>query len=102
MSAEEFKQKGNAALQQKDFNGALEHYSKGLEIEPNNHLLLSNRSAVYLQLKRFNEAYEDSSKAVQAKPDFGKAYLRQGQALYGIGRLEEAITVLEKVNRSDQ
>jgi stress-induced-phosphoprotein 1 len=96
MSAEEFKQKGNEALQKGDKQGAIDNYSKGLEIEPNNHLLLTNRAAVFLQQQKFQEAYDDSTKAVAAKPDFGKAYLRQGQALFGMGKLEEAIKSLEK------
>ncbi|KAL0489184.1 Hsp70-Hsp90 organizing protein [Acrasis kona] len=96
MSADEYKQKGNTALQQGDKQGAIDNYTKGLEIDPTNYLLLTNRAAVYLQLQKFNEAYEDSTKAVTAKPDFSKSLLRQGQALFGLNRLEESIAALEK------
>jgi tetratricopeptide (TPR) repeat protein len=100
MSADEFKQKGNEALQKGDKQGAIDNYTKGLEIDSNNYLLLTNRAAVYLQQQKFKEALEDSTKAVNANPNFGKSYLRQGQALYGLGKLEEAVDALEKVCNS--
>jgi tetratricopeptide (TPR) repeat protein len=35
MSAEEFKQKGTKALQEKKYDEALEFYTKAIELDPN-------------------------------------------------------------------
>jgi Flp pilus assembly protein TadD len=37
--------KGNAAFSAGNFEEAIEHFSKGIEVAPQNHVLYSNRSA---------------------------------------------------------
>lgn len=94
--ATEFKNKGNEALQKKDFKAACDHYTMGLAIEPNNEVLLSNRAAAYLALQKYTEALNDAEKAVQVKPDWSKGYLRKGQALHALQQLDKANEALEK------
>ena len=47
-SGSEWKAQGNAALKSKDYDKAIECYSKAIELEANNHTFYSNRSAAYL------------------------------------------------------
>jgi hypothetical protein len=47
-SGSEWKAQGNAALKSKDYDKAIECYSKAIELETNNHTFYSNRSAAYL------------------------------------------------------
>lgn len=96
MSALEFKNKGNQALQQGDTNKAIELYSKGLEIEPENPELLSNRSAAFVKLEKYADALNDAEKLLKLRPNWGKTYLRKGMALHGLGRLEEAKAAYSK------
>jgi tetratricopeptide (TPR) repeat protein len=53
-----------------------------LDLETQNHILYSNRAAVYLQLGRNQEALEDAQKAIDISPDWSKVLtLIQGNHL---------------------
>lgn len=47
MSAEELKAQGNAAFAKRDFREAIQFFSQAIALDPNNHVLYSNRSASY-------------------------------------------------------
>ena len=87
---------GNAAFREDDFEKALENYSKALELDENNLLVISNRSVVYSKLKRFEEAKEDAEKCIRLKPLWSKGYLRLGVAFYNLNKKEEALEQLKK------
>ena len=91
--AEEEKEKGNAAYSAKEFEKAIEHYSKAIELDPNNIVYLLNRSAVYLAGGEYEKCVEECDAAVEKgrsiKCDFkqiGKAYHRKGKALMKQGK----------------
>eukprot|EP00898_Chlorokybus_atmophyticus_P002169 jgi/Chlat1/2953/Chrsp2S04687 len=94
--ADEHKAKGNAAFSAGKYDEAVEHFTKGIEVDPTNHVLYSNRSAANASLKRFSEAFDDANKTTELKPDWSKGYNRKGAALYGLGRLDEAIEAYQK------
>merc|ERR1712137_1484376 len=89
--AEEAKAKGNAAMGQRNFEEAIKHYSEAIALDPNNHVLYSNRSAAYASLGKYEEALQDGEKTIEVKPDWGKGYSRKGLALYKLDQLEEAM-----------
>ena len=60
MSADELKSQGNKAFQAKDYDKAIELFTQGLEIDPNNFVLFSNRSAAKAGKKDYVSALEDA------------------------------------------
>ena len=90
-TAKEWKDKGNALVKEKKYKEALDCYSKAIEIDPNDPILYSNRSAMHLNLTEYDQAITDAEKAISLKPDYAKAYLRKGKALEGQQRLQEAL-----------
>ncbi|SCW01250.1 LAFE_0D08438g1_1 [Lachancea fermentati] len=91
MSAEEFKKEGNAAFVAKDFQKAIELFTKAIEVsEQPNHVLYSNRSACYTSLKKFDEALNDAQECVKINPTWSKGYNRVGAAEFGLGNLDDA------------
>ena len=56
-------------------------------MDPQNHVLYSNRSASYASLKDFDKALSDAEKTVELNPTWGKGYGRKGAALHGQGDL---------------
>ncbi|KAL9043476.1 MAG: hypothetical protein Q9214_003339, partial [Letrouitia sp. 1 TL-2023] len=62
-------------------------FSQAIELEPENHVLYSNRSGAYASLKNFQKALEDANKTTEIKPDWAKGWGRKGAALHGKGDL---------------
>jgi len=70
---------GNAALSAGNHAEAIAHYTKGIEYDPTNFVLYSNRSAAYATLKEYGKALEDANKTIEVKPDWGKVTSQHGQ-----------------------
>lgn len=89
--ADKLKTLGNIALRDKDPGRAAELYTQALKLDPDNHLLYSNRSAARCAQEDYGKALEDADKVLQLKPDFVKGYTRKGAALCLMSRYEEAM-----------
>jgi stress-induced-phosphoprotein 1 len=74
----------------KQFEDAIVHFSKAIELDASDAVFFSNRSGAYAGLNRWTEALADGERAVALKPTWGKAYSRKGLALMNLKRLEEA------------
>jgi small glutamine-rich tetratricopeptide repeat-containing protein alpha len=83
--ADALKGQGNAAMQQKDYNTAIDFYTQALELQPLNPIYLSNRAAAYSGAMRHEEAKSDAEMAVAADPKFAKAWSRLGLAKFALG-----------------
>ncbi|KAI0079740.1 hypothetical protein K474DRAFT_564410 [Panus rudis PR-1116 ss-1] len=68
--AEALKDQGNKAFQAKDYDKAIELFSKALDLDPNNFVLFSNRSAAKAGKRQYASALEDAdvSKSIQPGP----------------------------------
>lgn len=60
MSVDELKNQGNKAFQAKDYDTAIDLFSKAIELDPTNHVLWSNRSAAKAGKKQYDAALEDA------------------------------------------
>jgi stress-induced-phosphoprotein 1 len=92
---------GNAAFTAGDYPTARDLFSKALELDPNNHVLYSNRSAALASLRLYRDALSDAEKCVSLKKDWPKGYSRLGAALHGLGKYNEAVEALEEGLRLD-
>jgi stress-induced-phosphoprotein 1 len=66
-----------------------EKFTQAIALEPENHILYSNRSAVYSAQNEYQKALEDAEKAITIKPDWSKGQLRKGAAYRGLGDLRK-------------
>ena len=94
-TAAQFKDQGNKHLQAKEFEQAVACYTKAIELDPNDHVFYSNRSAAYLSLKNAEKALEDANSCVRVKSDWPKGYSRQGAAFHAMRRYDEAVKAYE-------
>lgn len=62
-----------------------------INIDPNNHILYSNRSAAYLQAGNYQNALEDAQKCVTIDPNFSKGTLRLGDAQLQLSQFDDAM-----------
>lgn len=67
--------------------GKSDKFTQAIEIEPQNHVLYSNRSAVYAATSDYQKALDDANKATEIKPDWAKGWSRKGAAARGLGDL---------------
>lgn len=58
--ADELKNQGNKAFQAKDYDTAIDLFSKAIELDPSNHVLWSNRSAAKAGKRDYAAALEDA------------------------------------------
>jgi len=88
--AAELKQKGNDALAAKDFKKAIEFYSLACNIDTDNAVIFSNRSAAYANLGQWSEAWADAQRATFLDPKYGKGWQRKGLACQKLGKFSDA------------
>ncbi len=82
--AQEAKNKGNEAFQNKNYTEAVKWFSEAIKLDSGNHVLYSNRSGAYAaqgtlyllyntySSGKYLEALEDAKKTVQLKSDWAK------------------------------
>lgn len=93
MSADQFKQKGNAAFGEKNYKEAMSLYTKALELNPDTETagaLYSNRSACLLNLHDYPRALDDANNCIRCRPTWEKGYFRRGMVLRTMGNLDDA------------
>ncbi|KAI1279311.1 hypothetical protein F5Y07DRAFT_358107 [Xylaria sp. FL0933] len=95
-SADELKTLGNNAMAAKNFDEAIDAFTKAIELAPENHVLYSNRSAAYASKKDWTNALKDAEKTTQIKPDWPRGWGRKGAALHGAGDLVGANEAYEE------
>ncbi|XP_077976542.1 stress-induced-phosphoprotein 1-like isoform X2 [Styela clava] len=70
--------------------------NKGIEIDKDNHILYSNRSAAYAKDEKYSEALTDAEKVIELQPKWPKGYSRKGSALQFLTRYDEAKNTFEE------
>jgi len=95
-TADEFKAKGNAALQSGNATEAIGHYTSAINLDGGNHVYYSNRSAAYLKKGDAHNALEDANACIGLKNDFAKGYSRKGAALHSLKRYNDSIAAYEE------
>ncbi|XVF10782.1 hypothetical protein REPUB_Repub07fG0212800 [Reevesia pubescens] len=101
------KEAGNAAYKKKDFETAIEHYTKAMELDDEDISYITNRAAVYLEMGKYEDCIKDCDKAVERgrelRSDFkmvARALTRKGTALVKMAKTskdyESAIEAFQK------
>jgi stress-induced-phosphoprotein 1 len=93
--AEALKVEGNKAFAAKDYDLAIDLFSKALDLDQNNFVLWSNRSAAKSGKRDWDGALADAEQCIKVNPTWAKGYARKGAALHGQRRYVEAIDTYE-------
>lgn len=94
--SEKLKGVGNAAMQKKDYQTAVDNYTKALEICPLNPIYLSNRAAAYSALNKHEFAKNDAELATATDPKYTKAWSRLGLARFALGDAKGAVEAYQQ------
>ncbi|CAM8882800.1 unnamed protein product [Rhodiola kirilowii] len=107
VQAQKEKEAGNAAYKKKDFETAIHHYTKAMELDDEDISYITNRAAVYLEMGRYEDCIKDCDRAVERgrelRADFkmvAKALTRKGTAFVKMAKCskdyEPAIEAFQK------
>jgi len=93
---EEAKQSGDRAFKNQDYSEAVFLYSEALKLpeadgENLRAKIHANLSAAYANMKNANKALTEADKAICIDPTYARAYLRRGNALEQLKRLDAAM-----------
>lgn len=94
--ANALKDKGNEAFQAGDVELAIRYFTQAIDIDPDNHIIYSNRSAAYMKADSKSKALYDAEKCVQLAPQWAKGYNRLGTAQQSLKRFDAAIDSFKK------
>ncbi|XP_040834875.1 RNA polymerase II-associated protein 3 isoform X1 [Ochotona curzoniae] len=91
------KDKGNKYFKQGKYDEAIECYTKGMDADPYNPVLPTNRASAHLRLKKFAVAESDCNLAIALNRNYTKAYARRAAARAALQNMEGAKADYEKV-----
>ncbi|CAM0906680.1 unnamed protein product [Alopecurus aequalis] len=64
-AAQKKKEAGNASYKKKDFETAIQHYTKAMELDDEDISYLTNRAAVYIEMGKYDECIKDCDEALE-------------------------------------
>ena len=88
--AECLKSQGNKAMKNRQYQEAVDLYTKAVKIDLSSAVYRANRSAALLSMEKFEHACTDAFIATQLDPDYAKAWARLGIAHLKLGNWRKA------------
>ena len=99
-SAEDARYRGNEYMKSKEYDEAIEQYTRSIDLNPGEPATYCNRAMAYLRAKKYARCIEDADKTIELEPDYVKAYHRRGKAYLATNKFSHAIKdfqyILEK------
>ena len=68
---------GNAALKAGDFDLAIKKYTEAIELEPNEAVYHSNRSAAQCKAQNYQQALMDADECIRLRKSWARGYNRK-------------------------
>ena len=87
------KETGNECLRQGFIDEAIMHYTKSIDLNPESHIVYTNRATAFKRHQEFKLQYEDSQIAISLDPKYFKAWLRNGEACVDLGKSPQVTDV---------
>ncbi|XP_015269501.1 PREDICTED: RNA polymerase II-associated protein 3 [Gekko japonicus] len=95
------KEKGNNYFKQGNYDAAIESYTKGMNADPYNPVLPTNRASAFFRMKKYSTAESDCNLALAINKNYTKAYARRGAARFALQNFMGAKEDYEKVLELD-
>uniref|UniRef100_UPI00398EB523 protein unc-45 homolog B isoform X2 n=1 Tax=Pristiophorus japonicus TaxID=55135 RepID=UPI00398EB523 len=95
----QLKEKGNECFQNKDYDKAIEYYTKAIQLTKEKKVLATlyrNRAACHLKKENYVPAASDASRAIDIDASDIKALFRRSQALEKLGKLDQAFKDVQR------
>ncbi|KAB8289958.1 hypothetical protein EYC80_010285 [Monilinia laxa] len=93
------KNEGNKAFAAHDWLGAIDLYTKAIELDDQKPTYYSNRAQANIKSEAYGSAIVDATKAIELDPNFVKAYYRRAVAYTAILKSKDALKDFKTVVR---
>eukprot|EP00698_Gefionella_okellyi_P011845 TRINITY_DN3150_c0_g1_i1.p1 TRINITY_DN3150_c0_g1~~TRINITY_DN3150_c0_g1_i1.p1 ORF type:complete len:732 (-),score=127.15 TRINITY_DN3150_c0_g1_i1:942-3137(-) len=74
------KNAGNDAYQRGELDKALDHFTRAIQLNPEDYTFYSNRCMTFMRLEKFDEALADANRVIILNPVWPKGFYRKGLA----------------------
>jgi len=99
-AAEDARYRGNEFMKVKEYDEAINAYTRSIDLNPKEAATYCNRAMAYLKMKSYGKCIDDANKTLELEPDYVKAFHRRGKAYLATNKFELAIRdfqfILEK------
>ena len=92
----QMKELGNVQFKNQNYTSAIEYYTRGIELNPSEPVLYSNRATCYKCLGKYKESVSDYKRAVQLNPRNTKNMRKLSTVYIILGNFGEAQMLLQK------
>jgi tetratricopeptide (TPR) repeat protein len=99
--AEDHKIQGNDYVKKEDYQGALEQYTKSININPRDASGFSNRALCYIKIKEFKKALVDANCAISVNRTNLRGYQRRAEAYLGLEDYKNAYISLDAILKEE-
>ena len=82
---------GTACHNKNQFEAAIQHYTRAIELDPESADAYFRRAEAYAQLGRFPEAASDYAEVIKIDPNYDEAYRGRGNASINTGNIDLAL-----------
>ena len=89
-------------MMKKDFNTAIENFSKAITLNPNFDKAFINRGFAKFESKNFEASISDFNNAISIKPLSVDAFFGKAQSFYAMNKKDSCLTYLNKVTMVDE
>ena len=100
-NAKNEKIKGNEFMQAKEYEKAIKHYTRSINLDENEPTTYANRALAYIKISDYDKGIEDCDKAIALKNDYAKAYFRRGICYKELNKFKEAFFDFLTILNSD-
>lgn len=97
VDAEACKEAGNKFYKAKQYDQAIEEYTKAIDACPGSATYLSNRAAAFMAANQYGMALDDCKQAEDLEPENAKILQRLAKVYVALGRPQEAILALDRI-----
>ncbi len=96
MTVWDYRRQGVQYYNLKQYENALESFSRAIEIQSNISTFYNDRGCVYVDLKKYDEAISNFDKAIELNPEYAEFYFNRGRACADSKKYKEAISNFDK------
>ena len=92
---------GVTNFNKREYDKAIERYSKSIDLNPQLYVAYTHRSVAYWHLGNYNRTIQDSTRAIELEPSFARAYQSRGAAYWHQGNYNRATQDFNKAVELD-